>query len=51
MTLRALALGFAIVAIAVPAMAHAFLEKASPAAGENVHASPAKIELHFSEAL
>jgi methionine-rich copper-binding protein CopC len=51
MTLRALALGFAFVAIAVPAMAHAFLEKASPAAGENVHASPAKIELHFSEAL
>jgi methionine-rich copper-binding protein CopC len=34
-----------------PALAHAFLEKASPAAGENRHGSPAKIELHFSEAL
>jgi methionine-rich copper-binding protein CopC len=31
-------------------MAHAFLEKANPAAGANLPA-PRKIELHFSEAL
>ncbi|MBL6936716.1 MAG: copper resistance protein CopC [Alphaproteobacteria bacterium] len=31
-------------------MAHAFLEKASPAAGENLRA-PARVELHFSELL
>jgi methionine-rich copper-binding protein CopC len=34
-----------------PATAHAFLEKASPAAGDNLHGGPAKIELQFSEAL
>ena len=51
MNLRALNLGLAITAIALPALAHAFLERASPAAGENVRSSPAKIELHFSEAL
>lgn len=33
------------------ASAHAFLERASPSAGENLHASPARIEMHFSEAL
>ncbi len=34
-----------------PAMAHAFLQTASPAAGDNLKPSPARIELHFSEAL
>jgi methionine-rich copper-binding protein CopC len=34
-----------------PAMAHAFLERASPAAGEGVHLGPTKVELHFSEAI
>jgi hypothetical protein len=48
---RALNLGLALAAIALPALAHAFLERASPAAGESVRLSPAKIELHFSEAL
>jgi len=33
------------------ASAHAFLERASPSAGQNLHASPARVELHFSEAL
>jgi methionine-rich copper-binding protein CopC len=51
MNLRALSLGLAITLSAVPALAHAFLERASPAAGEIVRLSPAKIELHFSEAL
>jgi methionine-rich copper-binding protein CopC len=51
MTRRALSLGLAITAMAVPALAHAFLERASPAAGENVHSSPTRIELQFSEAL
>jgi copper resistance protein C len=31
--------------------AHAFLERMSPAAGDNIHAGPLKVELHFSEAL
>jgi methionine-rich copper-binding protein CopC len=44
-------LAIAIAGLAAPAMAHAFLEKASPAAGENLHAAPAKIALHFSEPL
>ncbi|MBS0470768.1 MAG: copper resistance protein CopC [Proteobacteria bacterium] len=34
-----------------PALAHAFLEQAHPAAGENLHAGPSRIELHFTEAL
>jgi len=51
MNLRALSLGLALAWIALPAMAHAFLERASPAAGENVRSSPTKIELHFSETL
>lgn len=51
MNMRALSLVLALGAMAVPALAHAFLERASPAAGENIHSSPAKIELQFSEAL
>ena len=51
MKARALNLGLAIAAIVLPALAHAFLERASPAAGESVRSGPAKIELHFSEAL
>jgi copper resistance protein C len=46
-TLLALAV---VVALTGAAAAHAFLQSASPAAGENVHA-PAKIVLHFSEPL
>jgi len=37
--------------LASAASAHAFLERASPSAGENLRASPARIVLHFSEAL
>ncbi len=37
--------------LSAPAAAHAFLERASPAAGENVHSSPARVDLHFSESL
>lgn len=33
------------------ASAHAFLKRASPSAGQNLHASPGRIEMHFSEAL
>jgi hypothetical protein len=51
MTPRSIALGLAIAAAAFPALAHAFLERATPAAGESLRAGPAKIELHFSEAL
>ena len=33
------------------ASAHAFLEHASPSAGQNLRVSPARVEMHFSEAL
>lgn len=48
--MRRIALAAAIVGLASPAMAHAFLEKASPAAGENLRA-PRRVQLHFSETL
>ena len=44
-----LALAFA--GLSGPAAAHAFLERAHPAAGEKLRAAPAELELHFSEAL
>jgi methionine-rich copper-binding protein CopC len=47
---RRVVLAAFIAGLASPALAHAFLEKASPAAGENLHA-PARIALHFSERL
>jgi len=43
------AAGFVVTAL--PALAHAFLEHASPAAGECLHLSPAKVQLRFSEDL
>jgi methionine-rich copper-binding protein CopC len=49
--LRRILFALALAGLASPAAAHAFLESASPAAGENLHGSPAKIALHFSEAL
>ena len=48
--MRCIAFAFVIAGFGGPAMAHAFLETASPAAGANLHA-PARIELHFSETL
>lgn len=48
--MRPIVLAAAIVGLASPAMAHAYLEKASPSAGENLHA-PAHVNLHFSETL
>ena len=41
----------ALAGFTLPALAHAFLETASPAAGENLHASPPRIVLHFTEPL
>jgi len=46
-----LLLAATVAAISFPAMAHAFLEHATPAAGDNLHASPADVEMHFSERL
>ncbi len=46
-----LPLAAALVLSAIPAMAHAFLEKADPVAGAYLNAGPAKVELRFSEAL
>jgi methionine-rich copper-binding protein CopC len=51
MTLRVLLLAAALAGMASSAAAHAFLERVSPAAGDNVHVGPLKVELHFSEAL
>lgn len=51
MTVRALIVVIAVAAVPLPATAHAFLERADPAAGETLHASPVKIELVFSETL
>jgi methionine-rich copper-binding protein CopC len=51
MTPRSFVFGLAFAATVLPALAHAFLERATPAAGESLRSGPAKIELHFSEAL
>lgn len=48
--MRALPALATLVALTGTAAAHAFLQTASPAAGENLHA-PTKIALHFSEPL
>jgi len=44
-------LAAAIAGASAPAMAHAFLDRAAPAAGENLRAAPTRIELHFTEPL
>ena len=51
MTPRAVFLAVAIAVAPLPALAHAFLQRANPSAGQTLHASPAKIELDFSETL
>ncbi|HJW39825.1 MAG TPA: copper resistance CopC family protein [Rhizomicrobium sp.] len=40
-----------IAGLAGPALAHAFLDKASPAAGENLKTPPSAVTLQFTEAL
>jgi methionine-rich copper-binding protein CopC len=47
---RRLVLAAALAGLSGPAAAHAFLEAASPAAGQNLRA-PSHVELHFSERL
>ena len=49
--MKRIVLALAFAGLSCPALAHAFLENAKPAAGENLRAAPAKLELHFSEAL
>jgi methionine-rich copper-binding protein CopC len=49
--LNRIVLALALAGLSSPALAHAFLEKAEPAAGEKLRVAPARIELHFSEAL
>ena len=51
MTGRAFVLSVALAAAPLPALAHAFLERAVPTAGESLRTGPAKIELNFSETL
>jgi methionine-rich copper-binding protein CopC len=46
---RVIVLGLATLALAPPAFAHAFLERASPPVGSEVSASPHRITLMFSE--
>ncbi|MEJ0026785.1 MAG: copper resistance protein CopC [Rhizomicrobium sp.] len=42
---------FAVAGLCGPAMAHAFLDAAAPAAGENLKSPPRAVDLHFTEAL
>lgn len=49
--MRAILVAAALAAVCTPALAHAFLDHASPAAGETVHAAPRRVALHFTEAL
>jgi methionine-rich copper-binding protein CopC len=44
-------IGLAMLALALPAFAHAFLERASPPVGSNVGASPPELYITFSEAV
>lgn len=48
---RALTALAVIAGVSAPAMAHAFLEKADPGAGANLHGAPRRIALRFSEPL
>jgi methionine-rich copper-binding protein CopC len=41
----------ALLLAAPPALAHAFLQRATPAAGSTVHVSPPELLLHFTEKL
>ena len=49
--MRALTILATLSALTGAAAAHAFLQTATPAAGENLHGVPTKIVLHFSEPL
>jgi copper resistance protein C len=51
MNARAVLVALAIVGFAAPAMAHAFLQHASPSAGATLAAAPREIALEFSEPL
>ena len=51
MNARALLACLAIVALVTPALAHAFLQHASPGAGAVVASAPKEITLEFSEPL
>jgi methionine-rich copper-binding protein CopC len=51
MNLRIFFILCALIGPAVPAMAHAFLEHASPGAGATQATAPKEIDLEFSEAL
>ncbi len=48
---RMILLALATALATAPALAHAFLQTASPTAGENLHASPPRVSLHLSEPL
>ncbi|MDB5409513.1 MAG: uncharacterized protein JWL84_4425 [Rhodospirillales bacterium] len=41
----------ALLPLVPPALAHAFLQRATPAAGSTVHTSPPELVLHFTEKL
>jgi len=51
MNSRALLIALAMTGSAAPAMAHAFLQHASPSAGATLAAAPGEIALEFSESL
>jgi hypothetical protein len=43
--------GFAILAQTLPAFAHAFLERASPAVGSQIAAAPSELSITFTEGI
>ena len=49
MIARVIGLGLTMLALAPPAYAHAFLERASPPVGSEVTASPQRVTLTFTE--
>jgi methionine-rich copper-binding protein CopC len=51
MNTRAVLVALAMTSLAAPAMAHAFLQHASPGAGATLAAAPKQIVLEFSEPL
>lgn len=49
--MKRIVLALALAGLSGPAAAHAFLQSAAPAAGENFHGTPVRIILRFSEPL
>ena len=51
MTIKILAVSLMLAGLATPASAHAFLQHASPAAGDTLTGAPAQVDLEFTKPL